>query len=89
MPGQDLAISGAGELTAPIGVKDEGSAGRTLAQSHVERGDREWGIEGRTHGPAHDPPAAKVQDCDQIEPALAGEHAGGIADPDLIGTPNL
>jgi len=30
-------------------------------------------------------PAAEIEDGDQIEPALAGEDAGGIGDPDLVG----
>ncbi len=32
------------------------------------------------------PPAANIEDCDQTEPALSGEDAGGIGDPDFIGT---
>ncbi len=30
------------------------------------------------------PPAADIQDRDQIEPALSGEDAGGIGHPDLV-----
>jgi hypothetical protein len=30
------------------------------------------------------PPGADVQDGDEVQPALAGEDAGGIGDPDLI-----
>ncbi len=86
MLGQDLAVSGAGELTTPIGVNNEGSSGLTLPQGHAQGGDGEWGIEDRTHGPADHPPAADIEDCDQIQPALAGENAGGIGDPDLVGT---
>ncbi len=85
MFGQDLTVSGAGELTAPIGVDDEGPSGLTLAQGHAQRGDSERSIEDRTHGPADHPPAAEIEDGDQIQPALAGEDAGGIGDPDLIG----
>ncbi len=86
MLSQDLAISDAGELTAPIGVDDEGSFRLPLPQGHAQSGDGEWSIEERTHGPADHPSAAKVENCDQIQPALAGENAGGIGDPDLVGT---
>ncbi len=74
----------AGELTAPIGVDDEGSSGLTLAQGHAQSGNREGSIKDRTHGPANHPPAAKVEHGDQIQPALAGEDTRGIGDPDLI-----
>ncbi len=43
-------------------------------------------IEERTHGPADYPPAAEIEDGNQIQPALAGEDAGGIGDPDLVRT---
>src|SRR5260370_23306699 len=86
MLGQHLAVSGAGELTARIGVDDEGSLGVTLAQGHAQSGDRQWSIEDRTHGPTDHPPAAEIEDCDQIQPALAGKDARGIGDPDLVGT---
>src|SRR5574338_398594 len=85
MLGQDLAISGTGELTAAIGVDDESFSGLTLAQGHAQSGDHEGSIEDRTHGPANHSPAAQIQDCDQIQPALAGEDARGIGHPDLIG----
>jgi len=86
MLGQDLAVGGAGELTAPIGVDDESPSRLTLAQGHAHRGDREWSIEDRAHGPAEHLPAAQIEDCDQIQPALAGEDSGSIGDPDLVGT---
>ncbi len=37
------------------------------------------------HGPANDAPSPEIQDGDEIEPALAGEDAGGISGPGLIG----
>jgi hypothetical protein len=67
---------------------DEGPSRLTLAQGHAQSDDREWSIEDRTHGPADHPPAAEIQDCNQIQPALAGEDSGGIGDPDLVGTTN-
>ena len=30
----------------------------------------------------------EIEDCDQIQPALAGENARGIGGPDLVGTTN-
>ena len=48
----------------------------------------QWGIEDGAHGPADNAAGKDIQDGDQIEPALAGEHAGGITDPDLIGASN-
>ncbi len=86
MLSQHLAVSGAGELTAPIEVDDKGSSRAPLSQRHAQSGDGEWGIEERTHGPADRPPAAEIEDCDQIQPALAGQDAGGIGDPNLVGT---
>jgi hypothetical protein len=69
-------------------VDDEGSSRPTLAQGHAQSGDGQWSIEDRTHGPAKHPPAAEIEDCDQIQPALAGQDARGIGDPDLVGTTN-
>ena len=37
--GEDLAVSGAGELTVPIGVDDEGSFRLPLPQGHAQSGD--------------------------------------------------
>jgi hypothetical protein len=39
-----------------------------------------------THGPADDAATKDIQDGNEIEPALAGEHAGGITDPELVGS---
>lgn len=55
-------------------------------ESHAQSVDGERSIEDRTHGPADDPPAAEVQNGDQIQPALAGQEAGRIGDPDLVRT---
>ena len=44
----------------------------------------QWSVEDGTHGPTDHAPAVEIEDRDQIEPALSGEHAGGIAHPDLI-----
>ena len=83
---QDLTVGGAGELTATIGVDDESAARRAMHERHAQSGDGERSIEDGTHGPAEHPSGADVQDGNQIEPALAGEDAGGIGDPDLVGT---
>ena len=85
MLGEDLSVSGAGELGSAIGVEDKGLELATLAQGHAQCGDDQWGIEELAHGPTDYSPAKDIQDRDQIQPALSGEHAGGIADPDLVG----
>src|SRR5205809_7721911 len=40
------------------------------------------------HGPAEHAPAAEIEHRDQIQPALAGQNAGSVAGPDLIGPAN-
>ena len=82
--GEDLPVSRAGKLRASIGVDDKSSSGATLAERHTQGGDHETGIEDLVHGPADHPPGADVEDGDKVQPALAGEDAGGIGDPDLI-----
>jgi hypothetical protein len=68
-----------------VRVDDEGSTRPTLAQGHAEGGDDERGIEDGAHGPADHAPSADIQNRDQIQSALAGEHTSGIGDPNLIG----
>ena len=41
------------------------------------------------HGPTDDAPGEDIQNRNEIEPALAGEDARGIGDPDLIGSLNV
>ena len=89
MLSQDLAVSCTGELTAPIGVDDEGSSRLTLAQGHAQSGADQWSIKDGTHGPADDSAAKDIEDSDEIEPALSGEDASSIGNPDLIGAPNV
>ena len=86
MLSQHQAVGRAGELTAAIGVDDEGSSRAPLSQRHAQSRDRERSIEDGTHRPADDAPAAKIQHGDQIEPALASQDARGIGSPDLVGT---
>jgi hypothetical protein len=76
--GQDVPISRAGKLGSTIRVDDEGSSGATLAEGHAQGGDDQRGIEDWAHRPADDAPGEEIQDCDQIQPALAGEDAGGV-----------
>ena len=59
--------------------------GVALHKRHAQGGDDEARIEDLVHGPTDDAPGADIQDGDEIQPALAGEDAGGIGDPDLIG----
>jgi hypothetical protein len=66
-------------------VDNESFSWAPLAQRHVQGGDDQSGVEDLVHGPTHDAPGADVQDGNQIQPALAGEDAGGIGGPDLIG----
>ena len=81
---QDLTVSRAGELTPTIGVKDEPGSGAALTYRHAQGRDGQWSIQARTHGPTDHPPAKDIQDGDQIKPALAGQHTGGIGRPDLV-----
>ena len=55
-----------------------------VAKRHAKSGDDQGGIEDLMHGPADDAPGEQIQDRDQIQPALTGEHASGIGGPDLI-----
>ncbi len=88
MLGQDLTVSGAGELSTAMGVEDKSFSGATLAKGHAQCGDDQSGIEDLAHGPADDLPSEDIQDRDKIQPALSSEDCGGIADPDLIGASN-
>src|SRR6266576_3459052 len=86
MLSQKLPISGAGKLGTTIRVDDEGPGGTTLAESHAQGGNNQWSIEAWTHGPANDAAREEIQDRDQIQPTLAGEDAGRIGGPNLIGS---
>ena len=88
MLGQDLSISGAGELSPAIGVEDTISLGRTLAKRHAQCADHQCGVEDLAHSPSAYAPGEEIQNRDQIQPALSSEDCGGIADPDLIGASN-
>ena len=88
MLGQDLSISGAGELSSAIGVEDTISRGRTLAKRHAQCADHQCSVEDLVHSPSNYTPGEEIQDRDQIQPALSSEDCGGIADPDLIGASN-
>ena len=44
----------------------------------------QWSVEDGAHGPAQYTSTKDIQNRDQIEPALRGEHAGGITHPDSI-----
>jgi hypothetical protein len=60
-------------------------AGRRWRKAMGKAAIDQWSIEDWTHGPADHAARAQIQDRSQIQPALAGEHASGISDPDLIG----
>src|SRR5207248_9816821 len=51
-------------------------------------GDNQSRIENSMHGPADDLAAEQIQYSNQVEPALSGEDASSIGNPDLIGAPN-
>ena len=85
MLGQHLSVSSAGELHAAIGVEKKSGFRTSLKQRHAQGGNDETGIKDLVHGPPNDAPSIDIQDRDEIEPALAGEDAGGIGDPSLIG----
>ena len=42
------------------------------------------GIEDLAHGPTDDSPGVNIQDSDQVQPALSGQDAGGVGDPNLV-----
>ncbi len=72
MLGEELPVSGTGELHPAIGVDDERPGGPALQERHAQRGADKAGIEDLMHGPADHPPGVEVQDGDEVEPALAG-----------------
>ena len=82
---EHLAISGAGELATAIGVEDELCSWGTLLQSHTQSGDDQLSIEHLMHGPADHAPGKDIQDGNKIQPTLAGENAGRVGGPNLVG----
>ena len=68
---QHLAIRGAGELCATIGVDDESLDRATLTERHTKSSDDKGGIEDLMHGQADDAAGEQIQDRDQIQPACA------------------
>src|SRR6266446_6929932 len=84
-----MTVSGTGELGAAIGMDDEWFDGATLSQRHAQGGDNQSRIENSMHGPADDSAAEQIQYSNQVEPALSGEDASSIGNPDLIGAPNV
>ena len=53
MLGQDLSVSGAGELSPAIGVEDKISRGRTLTKRHAQCADHQCGVEDLAHSPSN------------------------------------
>ena len=88
MLGQDLSVSGAGELSTAIGVEYKSFSGATMTKRHAQCGNDQCGIEDLAHGPTDYSPGEDIKDRDYIQPTLSGQHGGGIADPDLIGASN-
>ena len=66
MLGEQLPVSGAGELGSAIGVDDKVLRVATLVESHAQSGDDQRGIEKLAHGPTDDAPAKDIQDSNQI-----------------------
>lgn len=60
--GQDLSVGCAGKLGSTVRVEDKSSRGATLAESHAQGGDDQWGIEDLAHGPADYSPGKEIQD---------------------------
>ena len=84
MSGEELAIGCAGELGSAIRVKGEVLGVATLIKRHAQSDHGQWSVEDGTHGPADHASTKHIQDRDEIEPALAGEYASGVGDPDLV-----
>ena len=82
--GQDLAVGSTRELAAAISMDDKFLSWPTLQKRHAQSGNDQWGVEAWTHGPTDHAPSKDIQDGDQIQPALSGKDAGGIARPDLV-----
>src|SRR5664279_1680471 len=85
MLGKDLLVGCTGELAAAIGVNDEAPAWTPLQEGHTQGGTDEAGVEVLMHGPAQDATGTDIEDGNQIQPALAGEDAGRVGHPNLIG----
>ena len=69
-------------------MNDERFDRATLSERHAQSGDDQWGIEDLMHGPADDTAGEEIKHGDEVQPALAGEDAGGIGSPDLIASLN-
>ncbi len=61
-----MAVSGAGELGAAIGVDDEWLDRATLSERHAQGGDDKRCIEDSMHGPADDAASEEIQYGNQI-----------------------
>jgi hypothetical protein len=83
-----MAVSGAGELSATIGVDDEWFEWAPSSERHAQGGDDERRIEDSVHGPSDNAASEEIDYGNEIQPALASEDASRISGPDLIGAPN-
>jgi len=84
MLGEQLTVSGTGELGSTIRVDDEVLRVATLVKCHAQSGNNQWGIEKLVHRPTDHSPAKDIQDRNKVQPTLTGEHAGGVGRPDLV-----
>ena len=84
MLGEQLTVSGTGELGSTIRVDDEVLRVLALVDSHAQRCAGQNGVEKLAHRPTDDAPAKDIQNGDQVQPALSSEYAGDVSDPDLV-----
>ena len=76
-----------GILDATIGVKDEAFRGAAMGACHGQGILHKPCVDGGSHGPADDAPAAMIHDGSEVEPVvMGGLDVGDVGNPDLVGT---
>ena len=66
MLGEQLTVSGTGELGSTIRMDDEVLRVLALVDSHAQSGAGQRGVEKLAYGPTDDAPAKDIQNSDQV-----------------------
>src|ERR1044072_756307 len=83
---QSRLISRAGILTAPTRMMDQLRGWLALPQRHLQRRQRQAGLQVLGKGPAHQPAAVAIQDASHIQPTFTSGHVGNVTDTNLVGS---
>ena len=69
---------------ASIRVMDHPPVRSAALEGHHHSIANELGVDGRAHGPAHDPSGPQIEDRGEIEPAFTGADLGDVGGPEHV-----